>query len=588
MLIQSFKPTHWLAGIALSTLLVACSSQTPKESVEDAPSKPKVRIKLTQPSAPSTTPSTMQPNMAFEEIAQLGMGAVVPMGIRVKLRSHSAQLAPLADQGTGFYQDPGRGNYQNVEINGVKWAAQTPVSTFSVDVDSAAYANMRRQLNQGQLPHPDFIRVEELVNYFSYNYRRAEDLQTPFSIFTEMGPSPRHSERKLEHIGINGWQDDNHSLPPSNLVFLIDVSGSMQAPNKIQLLKSAMKMMVKQLRPQDSVAIAAYAGAAGQVLAPTTGDQKATITQAIVNLVARGSTNGAAGIRLAYRLARQNFKKGGVNRVLLATDGDFNVGTTNLNNLEKLVETERKSGVALTVLGFVTTNYNDHLMQKIAQIGNGNAVYIDTINEARKVLVEELGATLNVIAKDMKVQVEFNPAVVETYRLIGYESRHLNREDFNNDKVDAGDVGAGNTVTALYEAILTGEPSTVTDPLRYQQNDRAAANTSELANLKLRYKQPNQSASRLLERPLMVAHIRNSLAKTSSAFQFAAAVAWLGQHLSDSNHVQNDRVQDMISLSLTAKGSDPHGYRSEFINLLRTVDALSVASSEQSETDDHS
>jgi Ca-activated chloride channel family protein len=270
-----------------------------------------------------------------------------------------------------------------------------------------------------------------------------------------MGPSPWHSERKLVHIGINGWQDDNDDLPPANLVFLIDVSGSMQAPNKIQLLKSAMKMMVKQLRPQDSVAIAVYAGAAGQVLAPTAGDQKATITQAIDNLVAGGSTNGAAGIRLAYNLARKNFKQGGVNRVLLATDGDFNVGTTDIDTLEKLVESERKSGVALTVLGFGTGNYNNHLMQKIAQIGNDNAAYIDNINEAR----------------------------------------HLNREDFNNDKVDAGDVGAGHTVTALYEVTLSGQHSAVADPLRYQQNDRVKFNTQELANVKLRYKQPNKSTS---------------------------------------------------------------------------------------------
>ncbi|MGK0221967.1 MAG: Ca-activated chloride channel family protein [Limisphaerales bacterium] len=593
MLIQSPKPAHWVAGIAFSTLLVACSSQTSTESVEDAPAKPEVRIKLTQPVAPPITQPKIQPfakpNRQLEEIAHVRMDAMLPISAMTKHRSQPMPSSRHASRhGEGFYQETGRENYQNVEVNGVKWAAQTPVSTFSVDVDSAAYANMRRQLNQGQIPHPDSIRVEELVNYFSYSYPRAKDLDTPFSIFTEMGPSPWHSERKLVHIGINGWQDDNDDLPPANLVFLIDVSGSMQAPNKIQLLKSAMKMMVKQLRPQDSVAIAVYAGAAGQVLAPTAGDQKATITQAIDNLVAGGSTNGAAGIRLAYNLARNNFKQGGVNRVLLATDGDFNVGTTDIDALEKLVESERKSGVALTVLGFGTGNYNDHLMQKIAQIGNGNAAYIDNINEARKVLVEELGATLNIIAKDMKVQVEFNPAVVETYRLIGYETRHLNREDFNNDKVDAGDVGAGHTVTALYEVTLRGEHSAVADPLRYQQNDRAKFNTQELANVKLRYKQPNKSTSRLIERPLKVADIRTHVSKTSNAFQFSAAVAWLGQHLSDSNHVQNNRVQDMISLALAAKGNDDHGYRSEFINLLRTVDALTVASNEVSEPDDHS
>lgn len=488
-----------------------------------------------------------------------------------------------------FYQDQGRERYENAVINGVHWAAQDPVSTFSVDVDSAAYANMRRQLQQGQMPHPDSVRVEELVNYFQYNYPRASDLSTPFSIFTEMGPSPWHADRKLVHIGINGWQPDNDGeLPPANLVFLIDVSGSMQAPNKIQLLKSAMKMMVKQLRPQDSVAIAVYAGAAGQVLAPTAGNQKATINQAIDNLRAGGSTNGAAGIRLAYDLARQNFKSDGVNRVLLATDGDFNVGTTNVDELEKLVEQERKSGVALTVLGFGTGNYNDHLMQKIAQIGNGNAAYIDTINEARKVLVEELGATLQIIAKDMKVQVEFNPAVVETYRLIGYETRHLNREDFNNDQVDAGDVGAGHTVTALYEVTLTGRDSSIADPLRYQP-ERSSSTPDlarELANVKLRYKRPDEDRSQLIERQLKLDDVAADVAQTSEAYRFSAAVAWLGQHLSDSKHVQNQRIQAIIDLAQSAKGQDNHGYRSEFISLLRIVDAMAIASVDQG-SDEH-
>lgn len=486
------------------------------------------------------------------------------------------------------YQDYGRENYQSFANNGVHWTSQDPVSTFSIDVDTASYANVRRMLNQGQLPQPDAVRVEELVNYFSYDYPRAQAADTPFSVYTELGPSPWDTKRQLLHVGVNGWQpDENAELPPVNLVFLIDVSGSMQAPNKIDLLKSAMKMMVKQLRPQDRLSIAVYAGSSGEVLGPTAGDQKATIQTALDRLHAGGSTNGGAGIRLAYNLAKQNFIKQGINRVILATDGDFNVGTTDIAELERMVEQERKSGVALTVLGFGTGNYNDHLMQKIAQIGNGNAAYIDTLSEARKVLVDELGATLNTIAKDVKIQIEFNPQLVESYRLIGYETRHLNREDFNNDKVDAGEIGAGHTVTALYELTLVDGNADVVDPLRYGSpvNQSKRSDDAELAFLKLRYKAPGGDRSRLIKHPLYSNALLNDLAKTSEDYRFSAAVAWLGQLLRNNTSVQDGSIKDVIELARGARGADEFGYRSEFINLARTAEALSLVSvNDQQET----
>lgn len=492
------------------------------------------------------------------------------------LFDHAGINRSLAFHQPPFYQDAGRERYPEITDNGMIWADQIPLSTFSIDVDTAAYANVRRQLNQGLMPAPDSVRVEEMINYFGYDYPRADSKTMPFSIYTEIGPSPWHADRKLLHIGLNGWQDSaDADLPPTNLVFLIDVSGSMQAPDKLPLLKSALKMLARQLRPEDSVALAVYAGAAGEVLAPTSGDRWAEIEAAINNLQAGGSTNGEAGIHLAYQLAAKAFKKEGVNRVILATDGDFNVGTANPDELERLVEQKRKSGVALTVLGFGTGNYNDTLMQKIAQIGNGNAAYIDSLNEARKVLVEEIGATLNIIAKDTKVQVEFNPAVVETYRLIGYETRHLDREDFSNDKVDAGDIGAGHTVTALYEITLRDDPSAI-DDLRYQRATNSTIEADEIAFVKLRYKAPESDKSQLVTRPVRLADLVDDIASTSADYRFSGAVAWLGQHLRNSKYTSSD-LDALVKLAEQARGSDGHGYRAEFINLARTVAALQPA-----------
>ena len=503
---------------------------------------------------------------------------------------HHPGLPHPVDPYPPHYQDQGRENYEAFDDNGLFWAHQTPVSTFSIDVDTASYANVRRFLNEGHLPNPEAVRVEELVNYFDYTYPTNRDerasREQPFSVYTEIGPSPWSADQKLVHIGVNGWQEDAAELPPANLVFLIDVSGSMNAPNKLGLLRQAMKMLARQLRPEDRLSIAVYAGSSGTVLEPTAGGDYAKIAQAIDNLQAGGSTNGGAGIRLAYNLAKQNFIKEGVNRVILATDGDFNVGTTDIGELERMVERERASGVALSVLGFGTGNYNDHLMQKIAQIGNGNAAYIDTMNEARKVLVDELAATLNIIAQDVKIQVEFNPEVVATYRLIGYETRHLNREDFNNDKIDAGEIGAGHRVTALYEIGLTNAEQTLIDPLRYgeQQSEPVVKGdfgpNDEIAFVKLRYKAPGGDRSKLITQPLFVRDMQTNIDATSETYRFAAAVAWFGQILRENKLVHGDDMNGVIDLANTAKGTDGHGYRAEFIGLARTAGALATPAGE--------
>lgn len=469
-----------------------------------------------------------------------------------------------------------RENYLHFDDNPVHLVSEDPVSTFSIDVDTASYSNLRRLLNQGRLPRQDAVRVEELINYFAYDYPTPAEDDTPFAVFTEMGPSPWHADRKLLHIGIKGAELTDSEIPNANLIFLIDVSGSMRSPDKLELLKTSMKLLIKQLDADDTIGIVVYAGAAGRVLAPTSGAERGKILAAIDQLAAGGSTNGGAGIRLAYAMAEEAFIEGGANRVILATDGDFNVGTTDLQALKDLVAEKRNSGVALTVLGFGGGNYNDALMQEIAQIGNGNAAYIDTINEARKVLVDELVATLNIIAKDVKIQVEFNPDVVSEYRLIGYETRHLNREDFNNDKVDAGDIGAGHTVTALYELTLTGTVGLI-DPLRYGEHRLPETRRdAEVAFLKLRHKAPGGDTSMLINVPIYSNDIRESLADTSQIFRFSAAVAAFGQLLRGGDYTEDFGFQELIDLANEARGKDPYGYRGEFITLVRTADALTT------------
>lgn len=468
--------------------------------------------------------------------------------------------------------------YSHVDDNAVKQVLTAPVSTFSIDVDTAAYANVRRLLNQGVLPREDVVRIEELINYFNYDYPQPS--KQPFSVYTEVGPSPWNEGKHLLHIGIQGKKIHRAERPASNLVFLIDVSGSMNSGNKLGLLKNALKMLSNQLDERDHVSIVVYAGAAGVVLEPTGGDRASEIIGALDRLAAGGSTNGGAGIQQAYQLAQQGFIKGGINRVILATDGDFNVGTVNQRALKKLIEEKRKSGVSLSVLGFGMGNYNDSLMQELAQNGDGNAYYIDTLNEARKVLVEELSATLLIIAKDVKIQIEFNPNIVSEYRLIGYETRALNREDFNNDKVDAGDIGAGHTVTAIYELAFTDSKNKVIDRLRYQSDiDEKTSSAkpmldNELAFLRLRYKQADADSSQLIEIPIQVAAVKKRLADTSDNYRFSAAVAAFGQLLRGGKYTSTMSLDDIMQLAQQAKGKDNNGYRGEFIHIVKLAAAL--------------
>lgn len=474
-------------------------------------------------------------------------------------------------------QPTDRENYAALEENPVKRAAEQPVSTFGIDVDTGSYANVRRFLNDGRLPPPDAVRIEELVNYFDYDYPVPDSRQPPFRVTTELAPTPWNAKTVLLSVGIKGYDLPKTHLPPANLVFLIDVSGSMDSPDKLGLLKSAFKLLIQQLRAEDKVAIAVYAGAAGVVLEPTSGREKAKIISALEQLSAGGSTNGGEGIQLAYHLARQSFAKEGVNRVILATDGDFNVGTVDFAALKNLVETQRKSGIALTTLGFGTGNYNDQLMEQLADAGNGNYAYIDTLQEGNKVLVEQMSATLLTIAKDVKIQIEFNPAVVEEYRLIGYENRVLRREDFNNDAVDAGDIGAGHTVTALYEIALKGSGGSLTEPLRYSPSattESTNRQNDEIAFLRLRYKQPNSNSSQLQEWPIRREQQRPDWQSASERFQFAAAVAGFGQLLRGGRYTVGFTYRDVLELARGARGNDPYGYRSGFLTLVGLAQSL--------------
>lgn len=467
--------------------------------------------------------------------------------------------------------------YDHINENKFLKATDNPLSTFSIDVDAASYSNVRRFLNQGQLPPAGAVRIEEMINYFQYEYPQPKSDQ-PFSINTEISDAPWNKEHKLVLIGLQGKKIPTANLPASNLVFLIDVSGSMQGPNRLPLVKSSMKMLVDQLREQDKVSIVVYAGAAGLVLKPTSGDEKTTIKDAIDNLEAGGSTAGGAGIKLAYKTANEYFVKGGNNRVILCTDGDFNIGESSDDAMERLIENERKSGVFLTVLGYGMGNYKDNKMQKLADKGNGNHAYIDGISEAKKVLVNEFGGTLFTIAKDVKLQIEFNPSKVQGYRLIGYENRMLAKEDFNDDKKDAGELGSGHTVTALYEVIPVGVKSDFlknVDPLKYRNNDKPLSKTShtdEIMTVKFRYKAPDGDISKLIEHPLKDDQL--SISKTSDNFRFAASVAEFGMLLRNSEFKANASYDNIIKVAKKAKGNDEEGYRSEFIRLVESAQLL--------------
>jgi len=470
-----------------------------------------------------------------------------------------------------------RENYAHFEDNPVKRVSEHPVSTFSIDVDTGAYSNVRRILNSGRLPQHDAVRIEEMINYFTYDYPLPDTLDPPFKVTTEIAPTPWNQKTHLLHIGIKGYNIPKEKLPPANLVFLVDVSGSMESPDKLELLKSSLKLLSRQLTAKDKVSLIVYAGASGLVLEPTPGNQSGKIIAALSRLSAGGSTNGGAGIQLAYAVAEQAFIKDGINRVLLATDGDFNVGTVNFEALKNLIQEKRKSGISLTTLGFGTGNYNDHLMEQLADTGNGNYAYIDNLNEAQKVLVDEISSTLNTIAKDVKIQIEFNPATVAEYRLIGYENRLLKREDFSNDKVDAGEIGAGHTVTALYEIALVGSGGERIENLRYGDNKTDGAHDgNELAFLRLRYKAPNGNTSKLIESPI---NITDTVDNTSQSFRFSAAVAAFGQQLRGGKYLEQFSYKDILNLARSARDSDPFGYRAEFIKLVNLAQQLNGFSS---------
>jgi len=469
-----------------------------------------------------------------------------------------------------------RENYQSIDNNGIKQVTSSPLSTFSVDVDTGSYANVRRYINQGKLPPQNAVRVEEMLNYFDYQQPAPVNNAQPFSVKTEMMNAPWNNDRKLLKIALKGYELPKSALGNANLVFLLDVSGSMNSPHKLPLLKRSLTLLTNQLNEHDRVSIVVYAGAAGVVLEPTPGNQHQAISRALNQLNAGGSTNGGQGIELAYSIAQEQFIKGGINRVILATDGDFNVGISNIDTLKKLIEEKRQHGITLTTLGFGQGNYNDYLMEQMADIGNGNYAYIDNINEARKVLVDQLSSTLKTIAHDVKIQVEFNPTTVSEYRLIGYENRALANEDFNNDKVDAGEIGAGHQVTALYELTLTSSKKTAIDSLRYQKNQsnskNSTVNANELAFVKLRYKLPQQTTSLLIERTVT----RDLLDKSpTQSFKFASSVAAFSQSLKGGKYLKDYSIEDMITLAKENKGVDNFGYRSEFIQLLRTVKSLS-------------
>jgi Ca-activated chloride channel family protein len=478
------------------------------------------------------------------------------------VRAYAPQIAPdMSDE-----------SYSEISENGFVDPKTTPLSTFAVDVDAASYANVRRFINSGQLPPKDAVRIEEMINYFHYNLPEPTNGK-PVAIQTELGVAPWNIQHQLVRIGLKAKNVKTDKLPPSNLVFLIDVSGSMNSSNKLPLVKTSLKMLVDQLRPVDNVAIVVYAGAAGLTLPSTPGSDKEKIKDAIDNLEAGGSTAGGEGIKLAYKIAGQKFIKGGNNRIILATDGDFNVGASSDKDMEQLIEQERKSGISISILGFGMGNYKDSKMEKIADKGHGNYAYIDNITEATKSMVTEFGGTLFTVAKDVKMQVEFNPAKVQAYRLLGYEDRLMAKEDFNNDKKIAGDMGVGHNVTALYEIIPVGVKDSFTsvDPLKYQKtvNIKTINTSPEIMTVKFRYKQPDSDVSKM--EFVTVADNALSINKTSEDFRFAAAVAEYGMLLRDSQFKQNSKFDQLIQMAKSAKGKDDNGYRAEFIRLAEST-----------------
>jgi Ca-activated chloride channel homolog len=557
----------------------------PSVAVAPPPVKPKVEDKVAGVlPAPSPPPAmalrAMQgaPSEMYAMRGQIDPGftrAPPPPAKRVAQEvprsAHQPERAPDA------FEPAGRDKFANAPENAFKIARDAPVSTFSIDVDTASYAFVRAQLNRNVLPPPASVRTEEMINYFPYAYETPASASEPFRANVAVFPNPWAEGRKLIRIGVKGYALQQAGRPRANLVFLIDTSGSMAPSNRLPLVKQSLAMLLAQLQPEDRIAIVTYAGNAGTALEPTAVADKAKILATIDRLEAGGSTAGAEGIRQAYSLAEQNFDANGVNRVILATDGDFNVGITNGNELKGFVERQREKGIFLSVLGVGVGNYNDALAQTLAQNGNGVAAYIDTINEARKVLVEEASSTLFPIGKDVKIQVEFNPASVAEYRLIGYETRLLNRDDFANDKVDAGDVGSGQAVTAFYDIVPVGGPRTV-DDLRYSAQAPASASPSpaEYAFVKIRYKLPRSDRSVLISTPVDRGSEHARFEDAPLDARFATSVAAFGEILRGGKHTGQFGYDDVLRIAAAARGDDPYGYRSEFLQLVRAAKTASA------------
>ncbi len=540
------RGTKLIATAALCAVIAGCASKAPEKLAEAPP----------PPSLPAPPPPPPPPIAYAPAPAQ----AVVVTGSRVRtgaVASEAAYFAPPVMVAT----DPGREKYDGKEVSPVKLTNAEPVSTFSVDVDTGAYANARRFLTQGMLPPQDAVRTEEMINYFRYDYARPKDRAQPFTVTTDVARTPWNEGTYLIRIGLRGYDIDSAERPPANLVFLMDVSGSMGSPDKLPLVKTALAGLAGELSPKDKVSIVVYAGAAGMVLEPTSDTAK--IRRALDSLEAGGSTAGGAGIELAYRIAEDNFIKGGVNRVILATDGDFNVGVSDTKALIELIEKKRDSGITLTTLGFGQGNYNEAMMEQIANHGNGNYAYIDSALEAKKVLGEEMSSTLFTIAKDVKIQVEFNPAVIAQYRLVGYENRSLREEDFDNDRVDAGDIGAGHQVTAIYEVVPVGSRGWIA-PRKYEDApaQAATARLAEAATVKLRYKLPDGDTSKLLEQIVPSSALKSATAPRGD-FAFAAAVAAFGQVLRGDEMMMGFSHADISALA----SKQDNFWRQEFLRL---------------------
>ena len=587
----------------VAVVLASCTgvdgqyASRPEQAPPQAAQDPQTQTSLATPEGAGVATDTRAPNASSPAVS--ADEAIVVTGIRVARQDYESvtpavtvneamltqapsaaapRVASVPDRRIAplRYTIEGRDKFTSVDQNPFRVVAEEPVSTFSIDVDTASYGFMRASLNRNALPQPDAVRTEEMINYFPYDYEAPRSAAQPFSTHIDVFPSPWTEGRKLVRVGIRGYEVERATRPRANLVFLIDTSGSMSGPGRLDLVKQSLAMLLEQLGANDRVSIVTYAGNAGTALEPTSASEKGRILSVIEHLGAGGSTAGAEGIRQAYALAERSFDPEGVNRVILATDGDFNVGITDQEELKGYIERQRSKGVFLSVLGFGMGNYNDALMQTLAQNGNGAAAYIDTLSEARKTLVDEATSTLFPIAKDVKIQIEFNPATVAEYRLVGYETRMLNREDFDNDKVDAGDVGSGQTVTALYEMVPVGGPRAIGD-LRYSRPlaRSAASDSTEYGFVKIRYKQPNSDRSQLISTAIDRASEARTFAEAPRDARFATGVASFAELLRGGRYSGSMTYDDVLQIVSAARGEDEFGYRSEFAQLVRAAKTAS-------------